>query len=350
MALLVGVSGQPQGALLPPGALVGVTGATGHIGSALLERLLSREDVEVRSVARRPLAPAFELGPHGRGGASRLVHTCADVRSQAARQALAGADLVFHLAAQVWLDRRAPAGREAMREVNVGGTLNLLGARPGAFVLASSAAVYGAWPDNPLPLREADPARPNAECPYAEDKLAAEAACGVQSQVAWAALRICPVLGAHVDARVARWLRGYRLGVPEILGCPQATQWLDEADAVELLLRTGADLLGPKRAAGTVLNAATEDWLSAQDIARLAGSRVLKAPRGAVLRAAQLAWRAGLSPFGADRAVLISGPLALCAAKARDLLGWRAAQSSEQVLSAALARGWRAAPRNRRPL
>ena len=36
-----------------------------------------------------------------------------------------------------------------------------------ALVLASSAAVYGAWPDNPLPIDEGHEPHPNVECPYA---------------------------------------------------------------------------------------------------------------------------------------------------------------------------------------
>jgi UDP-glucose 4-epimerase len=336
----------PSCVSLPAGAVIGVTGATGHIGAVLLERLLRHEQVEVRSVARRPLVLGSAVQP---GTSGRLVHTTADVRSEAARRALAGADLVFHLAAQVWLDRHAPpwARREAMRSVNVEGTANVLAAGAGAVVLASSAAVYGAWPDNPLPLAETDPARPNPECPYAEDKLAAEQACARQPGLDWVALRICPVLGPHADARVARSLAGYRLAVPEIRGCPQATQWLDEDDVAGVLLRAGADLLGQRTVVGEVINAATDDWVFATDIARVAGSRVVRAPRGLVVGAAELAWRAGLSPFGSDRAALISGPLALSPAKAGRLLSWRPTRTSEQVLAAALRRGWRGAPRNR---
>ena len=299
---------------------------------------------------------------------SRAAHTCADIRSPAARQALEGTDLVFHLAAQVWEGQRAGAGgqgtaseraaagevppgeampgREAMRQVNVSGTSNVLAARPGAVVLASSATVYGAWPDNPLPLFEDHVPRPNPECPYAEHKLAAEQACQDWGG-RWVALRLCAVLGPHADLRVARSLAGYRLAVPEVRGCPQATQWIDEADAVDALLAAGRDLLGPGRAAGQVVNIATRDWLGAPDMARLARSRHLKASRGLVMGAAELGRRARLAPFGADRAALICGPLALGPGKALELWSWSASRSSEEVFAAALARGWQGARRNR---
>ena len=108
----------------------------------------------------------------------------------------------------------------------------MLLARPGAFVLASSVSVYGAWPDNPLPMDEAHPPRPNLECPYAQQKLASERACA-ELAGRWVVLRLSAVLGPHADARVARAVRAYRLAVPAIAGAGQALQWLDEADAVE---------------------------------------------------------------------------------------------------------------------
>jgi len=361
---------------LPAGAVVVVTGATGHLGQVLVDRLLRTEaesepcGIELRTLARRPLPPALlasapiegqagpSLGgvpassrssgaPTGRRLVRRLVHTCADIRSQAAREAIEDVDLVFHLAAQVWRGRGAGADEE-MRSVNVDGTLNVLAGRPKAVVLASSAAVYGAWPDNPLPLDENCAPRPNRECPYAQHKLLAERDVA-RAAKAWTVLRICSVLGPHADQRVSRSLVGYRLGVPEVRGYPQALQWLDEADAAEALVRAGADLLGPAKAKGEVLNVATWDWTGAPDIARVAASRVLRAPRRAVFVAAELGKRVGLSPFGADRAALICGPLALSPAKATRLLSWQPKLSSQAVLAAALAGGWKGAPRNREP-
>jgi UDP-glucose 4-epimerase len=269
----------------------------------------------------------------------------ADLRDEAARRALAGVDIVYHLAAQVW-EGRGVTARAGMRAVNVDGTRNVLAASPGAVVLASSAAVYGAWPDNALPLGEADDTRPNRECPYAADKLAAEEVCA-QAVVPWAVVRLAAVLGPHADARVARAVRGYRVIVPAIRGAPQAVQWLDEDDAVAGLLAVGRDLLGAGRAAGQVVNVATTDWLGSGDTARLAAGRAVVLPRRVLIGVADLGRRLGLSPFGADRAALINGPLALSVTKAERLVGWRPTWTSDQVLSAALDRDWRRAPRQR---
>jgi nucleoside-diphosphate-sugar epimerase len=328
----------------PGGLVVGLTGATGHLGGLLLASLAASPEVaEVRSVARRPLGPAV-TGLLG----DRSVHVCADLRTPAARRALEGVDILYHLAAQVWQGEGA-RGLATMAEVNVDGTLNILRARPGAVVVVSSAAVYGAWPDNPLPLGEDHPACPNHECPYGGHKLLSEAICA-QGHGNWAIVRLAAVLGPHADARVARAVQGLRLAVPAVRGVRQAVQWLDEADAVGGLQAVGRALTGPgRRVAGEVFNIAPQDWLSASQAAAVAGSRVVTVPRRALLAGSRLGRRLGIAPFGVDRAILISGPLALSVAKAAEVLGWRPERTSAQVLSDALARGWQGLPLNRGP-
>src|SRR5436305_2714255 len=113
----------------------------------MLPLLLEDPDVSaVRSVARRPLPDH-----------PKLTHTAADLRDPAVRVALRGCDVVVHLGFQLWKTPDA-AG------VNLGGTANVIAAAPPRIVLASSAAVYGGWPENPLPLTEDHVARPNRQC------------------------------------------------------------------------------------------------------------------------------------------------------------------------------------------
>jgi UDP-glucose 4-epimerase len=234
-----------------------------------------------------------------------------------------------------------------MYGANVEGTRNVVLAQPGALVFVSSAAVYGAWPDNPLPIDEAHQPRPNVECAYALQKLLAEQSVAAQVPRSVVA-RLTAVLGAHADARVGRAVHGYRWAVPAIAGAAQALQWLDEDDAVDGLLAVGRALITTGRGvAGEVLNLAPSDWLEAKDLAVLAHSRVVELPRRLVICGAELGRDLGLAPFGADRAVLLAGPLALSAAKAARLLGWRAAKTSAAVMAAALEDNWDRLPRNR---
>jgi nucleoside-diphosphate-sugar epimerase len=306
-----------------------------------LGRLLADPTVHaVRSVARRPLPTGLD-GP-------RLTHVLADVASPEARAALEGVDVLYHLAAQVW-PGRGPGARNAMHRANVEGALNVLGARPAAAVLASSVSVYGAWPSNPVPMDEDHLPRPNPECPYAQHKWVAER-IWAESEGPWAVARLCAVLGPHADLRVARSVRGYRRAVPAVRGAEQAVQWLDEEDAAGGLLAVGRALrAGVPAAQGRVFNLAPPDWLGAEDVARVAGGRVVRLPAPVLLRVAELARASGATPFGADRAVLLNGPLAAAPTRAAEVLGWRPERSSAQVLAAALGREWRNAPRNRVP-
>jgi nucleoside-diphosphate-sugar epimerase len=265
----------------------------------------------VRSVARRPLPPH-----------PKLVHTCADLRDPVARQALAGVDVLWHLGFALW--RGASSS-----EVNRSGLDHVLAARPGRLVLASSAAVYGAWPDNPLPLPEDSPARPNPECRYAVDKWGNERRV-LDSGVPAIVLRIGAVLGSHADRRIQRAARGYRLAVPAVRGVQQALQFLDEDEVAAAILEAGrCPMVG-------VVNVAPADWLSAVDVARLTGGRVVPMPRSLLLGLSEAAYRLRLLPFGSDRSVLVNGPLALDHRRALAWLGWQASLSSAGVLRASV--------------
>jgi nucleoside-diphosphate-sugar epimerase len=284
----------------------------------------------VVTVARRPLP-----GDLVATGGSRLTHVRADLRSDEARAALGGLDLLHHLGFQLW----SAGGPAAMASVNREGTANVLAARPASVVLASSAAVYGAWPDNPLPIDERRRPRPNPECPYASDKLDAERRC--LDAAPTVVVRLAAVLGEHADPAVRRSVNGYRLAVPAVRHVASATQFLDEHDAVDALVRAGARVADPaKRTAvgGAVCNVATRDWLDAAGIAAVTGGRVLALPRRVLITGSEAAHRLRLLPFGADRSVLICGPLALDPSRGEALLGWRPTRTSADVLAQATGR------------
>jgi nucleoside-diphosphate-sugar epimerase len=214
-------------------------------------------------------------------------------------------------------------------DANLGGTANVVAARPGRIVFSSSAAVYGAWPDNPLPLDETVSPRPNSECPYASHKLEAERICADAAPSA--SLRICAVLGPHADPAVRRASAGYRRAVPAASGVRQAVQFLHEDDAADALLQAGMS------AVTGLYNVATEDWLEPEQIADVSGGRVVRAPLRVLVTGAEVAYRARLMGFGADRAVLLGGPLALDPRRAEEAWAWRASQHSSTVLADFLA-------------
>jgi UDP-glucose 4-epimerase len=149
-------------------ASVVVTGAAGFIGSNLVRSLVASGARRIVAVDLRPL-PDLGFGPGGGAvvdlGPRSVVEPLDDL--------LAGADVVFHLAARISVPKSVedPLG-DCL--ANVVGTVALLGScrRVGVrrFVYSSSAAVYGA--PSYLPVDEAHPTRP--ESPYGLSKLTGE--------------------------------------------------------------------------------------------------------------------------------------------------------------------------------
>ncbi|PKK86507.1 MAG: hypothetical protein CVT48_00800 [Thermoplasmata archaeon HGW-Thermoplasmata-1] len=149
-----------------------VTGGAGFIGSNLVEELLI-DGWKVTVFDNLHTGKPENL----KGVADRIRFINGDVRDRAAlKEAFFGADVVFHLAADISVagSVKNPA---FTNDVNVNGTLNVLlearGAGVKKVVFASSAAVYGN--DPALPKREDMMPRP--ESPYAVSKVTGEYYC-----------------------------------------------------------------------------------------------------------------------------------------------------------------------------
>ena len=146
-----------------------VTGGAGFIGSHLVDALVG---AGCRVTVLDNLSSGSKANLEAAAGRVRLLE--ADLRDPAAvADAVAGCEVVFHLAAVVSVPKTVadPLGSAAVNET---GSLQLLEAARAAgarrVVFASSSAVYG---DDPtLPKREQMPPKPLS--PYAVQKLAVE--------------------------------------------------------------------------------------------------------------------------------------------------------------------------------
>lgn len=143
----MGELGGSGGGVALEGASCVVTGGAGTIGSTVVDQLLdagAREVVVLDDLTRgRPENLAYALAPE-RGGRCRLVE--GDIRDRALlARLLAGADLVFHLAA-IRITQCVEQPRLAL-EVLVDGTFDVVEAAQRAgvrkVVASSSASVYG---------------------------------------------------------------------------------------------------------------------------------------------------------------------------------------------------------------
>lgn len=141
------------------------------------------------------------------------------------------------------------------------------GAGSARLVLFSSASVYGAWPNNPVPITEAAPVRPNEGAPDVarlaeiERRLGDIRVPGVDVAILRAATVLGPGIGAESSAEL---LGSPRVGV---VGGRPVRQFLhvdDAAAAVWHCIEFG--LAG-------VFNVASEGWVTADEVDAMAQRR-----------------------------------------------------------------------------
>jgi nucleoside-diphosphate-sugar epimerase len=142
-----------------------VTGATGAVGPALVARLFTSGH-RVRVFSRHPDREVWND--------SVTLHRGDVLDAMAIKTAMAGADVVFHLAALVHVVEPRPSRRAEYARVNVDGTRAVVDAAVAArvqrVVMFSTIAVYG--PTSGHIVDETDVPHPDSY--YAETKLAAE--------------------------------------------------------------------------------------------------------------------------------------------------------------------------------
>lgn len=247
-----------------------VTGGAGFIGSHLVERLLAQGD-RVRILDNLSSGRRERVDAHG----ARVEFVEGDLRDPGAlAHAVAGVDLVFHLAAMVSVAESVERPQEAYA-VNTAGTVSLLEAarRAGArrVVQASSCAVYG--DTERLPVPESEPARPLS--PYAATKLAAEQAGQLYAGLyglETVALRFFNVYGPRQDpaspyaAVVPRFIARLRAGgQPTIYGDGGQSRDFVYVDDIVQALWVAASRPG---LSGQVFNVGRGEQHSVLDLAR----------------------------------------------------------------------------------
>lgn len=198
-----------------------VTGAAGFIGSTLCERLLA-DGWTVRGVDA--FTDYYDPAVKEANLTGSLAHAAfelerADLRNASLAPLIAGADVVFHLAAQPGVRTSWADGFAVYDDHNIRATQRLLEAvrqQPGTrLVFASSSSVYGN-PDR-VPTEETDATRPFS--PYGVTKLAGEHLCRAYADnfgVSVAVLRYFTVYGPRQrpDMAIHRLIESARRGTP----------------------------------------------------------------------------------------------------------------------------------------
>jgi UDP-glucose 4-epimerase len=303
---------------------VAVTGASGLVGRHLLPALAEHPGVDrvvgldVREPERRPRTVEFHR---------------VDIAGTALKPLLDGVDVVVHLAGVV-----DPIPDEAlMARVNVEGTRHVLDAAAavgtGRVLRISSATVYGAWPNNPVPLTEDAPLRPNPHFSPAVQGAEVErllaAWRGEHPDVVVTTLRSAPVVGPGAERLPARML----LGRPplRVRGAARPVQVVHVDDLVAALV-----LVATSSHPG-VFNVASDGWLDASDADALLGVRGMPAmPAEALTRALRRTWDLGVGDVPPGVVPYLTHPWVIANDRLR-AIGWSPQRTNEDAIAEALA-------------
>lgn len=265
----------------PPLDRIAITGSAGVYGRAL-----------IRAVRRGfPAARVLGIDRRGAAAADGMADERwqGDIRDPALAHVLRAfrPDTVVHLAYAVQPDR----DRAAMRTVNVDGSRRVLegAAASGAvrILVASSATVYGAWPDNPPSCVETTPLRPRSDFAYAADKGEVErfltAFAAAHPHIAVSVTRPAIICGPGVK----NFLSDIFLTVPFMVlpdGHDTPLQFVHEDDVA------AATLAILVRSARGPFNVAPADALTQREIARAMKIAAVPLPFFVVNAASRLWW------------------------------------------------------------
>lgn len=303
-----------------------VTGISGYFGRVLLPLLEQDGTIErVIGIDRRP--PSTRLS-------EKVRFYLRDVQDTDAEKLLQGADVLVHLA---FVLMRLPGVRsEDIEEQNVRDARVVFeaAAQQGVrkIVFTSSVVAYGLHPDNPIPLTEDSPLRPNEGLYYGRAKAAIERYLDQFEKehpgIVVTRLRPCTVVGPRADpAQMASLVSPTAILVRGANPLYQLVHEDDVASALHLAIRK--DLPGAYNVAG-------DHPLTLRELAEMRNGRVLVLPHFVVRALMGALWRMGRSPFAPEWTDLLRYPLVVSNEKLKRE-GWAPRYTTAEALRALLA-------------
>ena len=261
--------------------MVAVTGAARGLGQAVAERL----------AASGRIGRVIAIDDH-RGGTTGVTWRLADVRDPTLASRLAGVDVIVHTD----MDMSAASDPRSRRASNIRGAQTVLTAaaaeRVGRVILVTSAMVYGARPDNPVPLPEDAPLLADADGSLAGDLLEIEELARrsrrVNPATAVCVARPAVLVGEGVDTLLTRHFEAPRL--LRVRGCEPCWQFCHVSDLTSALELSVVGAVNGDFAVGC------DGWLSRVQIEELSGMKSLDLPARLTFGTAERLHRLGATP------------------------------------------------------
>lgn len=341
--------GAGRGAARP---VIAVTGAASPAGRAVLRQLLSRMGTDPDGSAGRTDRSSTDRSSTGlrpkqlvaidapdRTDAELMAadRACgvhwrhADIASPEVADSLTGVDVVVHLATadDLGIVLSQPAAERRVRAVRAAQAVTTAAAAVGAqrLIVVTSAMIFGARPDNPVPLPDDADGRADPDDGLIGDLLEVERVLEriprVHPALSLTVIRPAALVGPGVDSAVTRHFEAPRLLV--LRGA--STRWQfchvdDLASAVWTALDLGLD---------GWLTAGSVDSLAEDDVERLSGMRRLEVPAGLAFSTAERLHRVGVLPTPASELAYVVHPWVIGSATL-SAAGWTPSHDNEACL------------------
>jgi nucleoside-diphosphate-sugar epimerase len=309
------MTARPPAARRPRHAIA-ITGAASGVGAAVLKVLSGADGTKLIAVDER------------RGDPSLATWRVADVRDPAFAAKLTGVDVLVHLAQELRLD--APSAQR--RALNVRGTAVALTAAAASgvkkVVIVTSAMVYGARDDNPVPLDESAPLRANPDDSVIGDWVEIERSVRrAEAAHPWleiVTLRPATVVGPGADSVITRHFESPRLLV--LKGCAPLWQFCHVDDLVRAVVVAATTDVGRGP-----LNVASAGSLTQEDVERISGKRHLEVPPAVAFGTLERLHRVGATPATSQELEYLAYPWIVDTARLQ-ATGWAAAYDNEASL------------------
>lgn len=313
------------------GLVVAVTGAAHGVGEQLVRHLASSD-------AAGGVKKVIAIDSI-RGYAPHATWRLADVRDPMVADRLGGVDAVVHLA----VDIGSAAERVDRHSSNVRAAATVVTAAAAAgvkhVVLVTSAMVYGAQPDNAVPLPEDAPVLAAPDSALLGDLLEMERLASQAPRthpgLAVTVVRPAALVGPGVDTVVTRHFEAPRLLA--LKGARMSWQFChvdDLVSALEVVVTRGVDAESADRHRAVAVGSA--GWLDQLDVERVTGKRHIELPAAVAFSTAERLHRLGATPASAGDLHFLVYPWVVQTSWL-DEHGWTPAHTNEDALRAALA-------------
>jgi nucleoside-diphosphate-sugar epimerase len=267
-----------------------------------------------------------------RGDTAGVTWRLADVRDPMLASRLSGVNVIVHAD----MDMSADSDPRSRRASNIRGAQTVLTAaaaeRVGRVVLVTSAMVYGARPDNPVPLPEDAPLLADADGSLAGDLVEIEELARrsrrVNPATAISVARPAVLVGEAVDTLLTRNFEAPRLLA--VRGCEPRWQFCHVSDLVSALELAATGSVTGDFAVGC------DGWLSRPEVEALSGMKSIELPARLTFGTAERLHRLGatLAP-AADLRYAVYPWVVDCAALRA--AGWHPSRDNAAALSELLA-------------